>query len=66
MLRNVNWDYVSLPCLLDLVQSNAQFRANKFFHQTLHNQFLSRQGLYNIDDNDEQVNQEQEESEHYS
>jgi hypothetical protein len=35
--------------MLDLIKHNPQFRSNKFFQKSIHAQFLSRQGQYNVE-----------------
>ena len=42
ILMNVNWDFVSLPCLLDVMRNEPILRNNKVFKQALQAQLAVR------------------------
>jgi hypothetical protein len=42
LLENVNWNYVALPCLLDLIRNFACIRRNPTFHRILNKEFSLR------------------------
>ena len=42
ILMNVNWDFVSLPCLLDMVRNEPSIRQNKVFRQAMQAQLAVR------------------------
>lgn len=35
VIQSVNWDFVSLPCMVDLVRTHAFFRQNSAFQKIL-------------------------------
>ena len=35
ILSNVNWDFVSLPCLLDVIRNDPTIRQNKTFRKVM-------------------------------
>ena len=42
ILTNINWDYVSLPCILDVLRSEPLFRKCEAFRKALKSQFNIR------------------------
>ena len=42
MLANVNWDYVSLPCIIDLLRTEPIMRKCEAFQQAVKTQFAVR------------------------
>jgi hypothetical protein len=42
LIENVNWNYVSLPCLLDLIRNFPQVRRNSTFHRIINKEFALR------------------------
>jgi hypothetical protein len=42
LLENVNWNYVSLPCILDLMRNFPYIRRNPTFRKTINKEFAMR------------------------
>jgi hypothetical protein len=42
LLQQVNWDYVSLPCLLDVIRSKPMIRGCQSFRKEVYRQFIER------------------------
>jgi hypothetical protein len=42
LLENVNWNYVSLPCILDMIRNFPSIRRNPTFHKTISKEFAFR------------------------
>ncbi len=42
LLENVNWNYVSLSCLMDLIRNFPYVRRNPTFHKMINKEFALR------------------------
>ena len=42
ILQNVNWDFVSLPCILDAIRNESILRTNSVFRKAVKTQFKER------------------------
>jgi len=49
ILMNVNWDFVSLPCLLDLLRTEPMFRKCDSFRKAVKAQFKVRADCKNME-----------------